>query len=174
MSLKSIMSSHRKIFQVHESILYQYKFFKYHELSGLGSFPVHSLTTSALEMFVHWLYNKKLAHVSQADEEEAKIQVRHLVSLYLKSWLWNIRSLRNDIVDKIRRRQTCHMGWFPHDLINDLYAGAPETCQLRKMVIDLFVFKSRNWNKDYQHLVLETQLDAGNYDFVIDIVTRKQ
>lgn len=127
-------------------------------------------------LFIDWLYRKTLPQISRNDEETAKAQVEQYVKLYLSAEEWGIADLKNLIIDTIRARKTCDMGWFPAGPIKHIYDRTESGSPLRRYIVDNFLFKSSRgkgayifyWSDSARGAELKEHLQVGNFDFVLD------
>ena len=106
------------------------------------------------------------------DEDAAQDQAQNYIDLYLRAETWAIPELQNTIIDRLRARTTCALGWFPRTVIKKIYAGTTAGYTLRCYVVDSFISKSYFWNDDFEKggraAQLKLQLDYGNQVFVLE------
>ncbi|MCJ1450971.1 hypothetical protein MMC28_001305 [Mycoblastus sanguinarius] len=135
-------------------------------------FEVHfvELDPDAFELFVNWLYHKTLAPLNTTNDDLAKTEVMKYIALYLMVEPWGILELKNLIIDTIEDRYTCDKGWFPRELIKQIWAKTPKGSPLRRYIVDYFLFKTSRvrWTKGERSEKLKMHLEYGNFDFVLE------
>lgn len=129
---------------------------------------VSNYEPTTFEFFITWLYRRTLPQLHSSDESRAKSQVSQYIALYLMAESWEVRDLQNLIIDTIKARKTCDMGWFPVEPIKDIYKATAQGSKLRHFLVDYFLFKSSKWDLVKRHEELEEQLMFGNLVFVLE------
>ena len=176
-----------KRYFVHKPLLTQYEWFRKRIVpTSCQSLSRDSITLNAedpkvFELLVIWLYRKKLNAISTTDEAAAKEESTLYIDLYLRACAWRIYELQNAVIDRLRARQTCELGWFPRNLINKIYENTNPRSPLRSYIVDSFIHKSTEWNEASALMnsvnpiihptrtsALKDQLDAGNQEFVLE------
>ena len=135
------------------------------------------------ELLINWLYRRNLKAISTDpdSEEVAKEEAALYVDLYTRACVWEIRDLQNELIDRLRLRETCEYGFFPPHLISKIYKSTSIQSPLRSYVVDSFIFKGVGWNAsakipdldNVSHTLtrrraLKKQWDAGNQVFALD------
>ena len=104
--------------------------------SGSLAFP--DVRAIDFEFFVQWLYRHDLAH---EELDVPKAAYFRLIRLYILADLLRIEALRNDIIDMmIRMSEKWNSVPTPDDTIL-LHEQVREKTALRKLVVDLFIYK---------------------------------
>lgn len=184
-TIKLYVGPKSKCYVVHEALLTQHEWF---------SERIHRTTTPSpdylsllkedpkvFELLISWLYRKKLNAISTIDEEVAEEEVTLYVGLYLRACEWDMHELQNALIDRMRTRPTCRLGFFPRRLIKTIYENTKSLSPLRSYIVDSFIYKGIQWEEgagieapyDGCHILtrkraLKHQWDAGNQDFVLD------
>ena len=91
-----------------------------------------------------------------------------LVSLYGLARVKKFHALTSKIVATIKGRKD-----FQHELltttgVQSVYQATKPSTGLRKYIVDLFLFKTRNMSSKAVHEELMQQMISGNYDFQAD------
>ena len=175
-----------KRYTIHKGLLTQYEWFRkeiFYYGNDTGSRKCISLRTEepkVFELLICWLYRKKLNAISD-NEFFAKKEAKLYVELYLKACVWEIHELQNALMDQLRFRRTCELGYFPRHTIGRVYTWTSSQSPLRSYIVDSFIYKGIEWNEDggikdpidtdfilTRQRALKNQLDAGNQEFVLD------
>ena len=171
----------RKCYKVHQAVLEAHGLFKERIYStGNQTHPTGAMTPclyidyepTLFEMLIQWLYRGTLPAVNMDDESIAKHQVTNLVNLYLKAQVLAMPALLDAIIDRLRARETCRLGWFPSNLIKLIYQSSGTHLPLRRYIVNSFLYKTSQWvdddddDDDSLDEALRDQLDAGNTEFV--------
>ena len=184
----------RKRYTVHKALLTQHEYFSekiYHSAAKTSSRSCIDLLEEdprVFELLISWLYRKTVKAISTDDEEIAKKEVGVYICLYFKACIWDMHELQNALMDRIRARPTCELGYFPPRLIKLIYdvikifcGDTKPLCPLRSYIVDSFIYKGMKWNEGNgptdphdgdciltRKRALKAQMDAGNHEFVLD------
>lgn len=168
----SIGAHKRKKFEVHRELIRTVPYFECKVQYGrTTAIHLKDETAECIEMFLIWLYRRTLSAIDKEDDDNAKNQVVNYVALYLRASVWGMHALQNNIMDCLRARETCHLGWFPEMLIGTLYEATRYGDPLRVWLVDNYLWKGTHWpgvgmwQREEQ---LRVQMKAGNYDFVCE------
>lgn len=179
-----------KHYVVHKGLLTQHEWFSERIHPSTTSSPTYlnllEEDPKVFELLISWLYRKKLNAISTIDEKVAEEEVTLYVGLYLRACEWDMHELQNALIDRMRIRTTCRLGFFPQELIKKIYENTQSLSPLRSYIVDSFIYKGIQWEEggviriasDGNHILtrklltrkraLKHQWDAGNQDFVLD------
>ena len=157
----------RKRFQVHKKLLASHNYWAKKVSGTVRSLWRQSDDPAFWDLFVNWLYRGNIKEISWDDEGKAQVQARLYVVLSLTAATWGIRELQNMVMDRLRERTTCELGWFPRSVIRRIYQTG-EKSPLRSYAVDSFISKSYLWNAGERMEVLRSHLDYENNCFVIE------
>lgn len=169
----------RKHYVVHKALLTRYEWFSKRILSR-GPLYLLAEDPKVFELLIGWLYRKTLNAISTTDDSVAEEEATLYVGLYLRAYEWDIHELQNALMDRLRARITCVYGYFSRKLIKTIYENTKSPSPLRSYVVDSFIYKGIRWDEDAgiedlihegfmtRKTALKSQLDAGNYLFVLD------
>lgn len=141
-----LIGPERHAFQVHKEMLCQASPFfaaafdndyNFSEASS-GSLEFPDVRAIDFEFFVQWLYRHDLAH---EELDVPKAAYFRLIRLYILADILRIEALRNDVIDMmIRMSEKWNSVPTPDDTFL-LHEQVREKTALRKLVVDLFVYK---------------------------------
>ena len=141
-----LVGPERQAFQVHKEILCQASpffaaaFDSDYNFSEASSRSVDFPDVRAMdfEFFVQWLYRHDLAH---EELDVPKAAYFRLIRLYILADILRIEALRNDVVDMmIKMSEKWNSVPTPDDTIL-LHEQVREKTPMRKLVVDLFIYK---------------------------------
>jgi len=177
--IKVFIGAKRKQYKVHKSILELSPYFRA-KLSRRGALStisrntlyLDSINARVFELLMQYFYRGTLIEVSLDNEDEAKDQVRGYVDLYLTAETLKLPKLQNLIIDRLRARKTCYLGWFPRAGIQMVYEKTGSSDPLRALIVDSFLFKSKEWYEGGESVTrieaIARQILGGNVVFVAE------
>lgn len=164
-----------KRYQIHVDLLRCSAYFeaKIYPHSHTPSAPSNDVSLPDLEptifeLLITWLYRRTIPAISTDDEDLAQAQARNYIGLYLSAGKWDLPGLQNSIIDLLRARPTCDLGWFPRSLVKKIYVNTNIGSPLRSYVVDTFIAKSYYWDESQRQIMVSEHLGYGNGRFVVE------
>ena len=146
------------------------------------SYHLSDWNVTEFEEIQYWLVNKRFRPMGGADSID-KVRIFTLLAIYEKATEWDVKWVKDSIVDVIKARRTCNHGFFSRKLVKSIYSVTDAQSGLRRYLVDSFVYKSvapKSGNTDSLDLdsssywvterrnILMKQMKDGNHQFVAD------
>ena len=139
------------------------------EIRNEIEYVVKNTDPSALLIGYHWLGGSKLPELDQENDHLAIHTAFELVDLYDLARIYDSRDLQNEIMDRLKSRDTCPKTYPGCKLVRRIYKYTDGSFKLRHFAIDTFVYKADRWPAAEVDSWLETHMRYGNEGFVKDV-----
>ena len=132
-------------------------------------YVVRNTRPSALKIGHDWLLTTTLPELDERDDESAIRTASRLIDLYHVAHIFDSRNLENNIMDRLKSRDTCANGYPSRTFVRKIYEYTKSWSKLRRFAVDTFVYKADRWLEAEMDEWFKLHKDYGNKQFVEDV-----
>lgn len=131
--------------------------------------PLPDDDTDSVERMIQWLYTKKIHLTTPVSRETSRVCYMELAKLNALAEKYDIRSLRNDIIDEAFNLEKPPKNFEPPQIrpIKYVYETTSERSSLRKLIVAWYAYRiDFKW---YEKDTTRHELAGISPDFVLDL-----